>query len=297
MSNGTFGTNSNTFSSLIKKRNGGGSGKAKKKKNENAQENNNKKDNTNVEINNEINEKINNDDSKHINSAENNLSDLKKLLFKNVFEITSKDNSNLDIEQSNEDDEDTNDIYGKSKYLNSQWTVWVHRNDCEDWTVNSYQNIHFIENISTFWEFFNNFQKINKEENQYFIMRNKIKPIWEDNNNRSGGICSLKIDCYDKNGKRDVGSEILICLCMLIMNESMMQDNYEINGISYAIKNRSIYIKIWTKDYGNNIVDKLPNNLLKKINSVVRNEMYKKFENYISIRYKPIKPEYEEKTE
>ena len=55
-------------------------------------------------------------------------------------------------------------------------------------------------------------------------MRNKIKPIWEDNNNRNGGICSLKIDCYDRNAKKDIGCEILTCLCILMMNESFNEN-------------------------------------------------------------------------
>jgi hypothetical protein len=301
-------TGPNLFSGLIKKKNGGG-GKSKKVKSETAQ-NNSKKNNNKIKSESERDEEeiqevdthnIKKKETKKIkkesetnetkNIKENNLNDLKKSLFGDDSESKQmEDTENLDSDQN----ENTNDVYGKNSYLNSQWTVWVHRNDCDDWTVDSYKNIHLIDSIGTFWEFFNNFHKINKEENQYFIMRNKIKPIWEDNNNRSGGICSLKMDCYDRNNKKDIGSEFLLCLCVLMMNESFMQDNQEINGISYAVKNRSIYIKIWTKDYSNNIVDKLPKNLINKFNSVIRSIMFKKFENYISIRYKPIKPEYED---
>jgi hypothetical protein len=301
------GIGQNLFSGLIKKKNGGGGGKNKKAKSESAQnnskKNNNKsksesdKDNENIQLSKEITEnqtkkEITKEKNKEVKIIkENNLNDLKKSLFGDDSESKQIDDTeNLDSEQN----ENTNDVCGKNSYLNSQWTIWVHRNDCDDWTVDSYKNIHLIDSIGTFWEFFNNFHKINKEENQYFIMRNKIKPIWEDNNNRSGGICSLKMDCYDRNNKKDIGSEFLLCLCLLMMNESFMQDNYEINGISYAVKNRSIYIKIWTKDYSNNIVDKLPKNLINKFNSVIRSIMFKKFENYISIRYKPIKPEYED---
>jgi hypothetical protein len=222
----------------------------------------------------------------------------------NNFEILDKDNffdddlqkKILELENGSTDNnlKDRDDSDGKNNYLNSQWTVWVHRNYCEDWTVASYKNIFLIDSIGSFWEFFNNFHKINKEDNQYFIMRNKIKPIWEDNNNRKGGICSLKMDCYDKNGKSDIGSEIMICLCILIMNETFIQENSEINGISYSIKNKSIYIKIWTKDFKNDISSKLPKNLITKFNNVIRSNMFKKFDNNISVRYTPIQPEYED---
>jgi hypothetical protein len=190
--------------------------------------------------------------------------------------------------------QDRDETDGKNNYLNSQWTVWVHRNDCNDWGINSYKNIYLIDSIGSFWEFFNHFHKINKEDNQYFIMRNKIKPIWEDNNNRNGGICSLKMDCYDRNNKTDVGCEIMICLCILIMNETFIQENSEINGISYSVKNRSIYVKLWTKEFQNDIKEKLPQNLMTKFNNVVRNNMFKKFDNNISVRYTSIKPEYDD---
>jgi Eukaryotic initiation factor 4E len=302
----SFGTGSNSFSGLIKKKNKGGGGKAKKNKNENAQNKNNNDEKKNPTEDAEKNNK--NQVVENNSSSYDNLSDLKKALFKEKDDEPQKNtnDSNAEAQQNENENENENetenkiDKFGKSSYLNSPWTVWVHRNDCDDWTVDSYKNIHLIDSIGAFWDFFNNFHKVNKEENQYFIMRNKIKPIWEDNNNRSGGICSFKMDCYDRNGRKDIGSEILICFCILIMNESFMQDNNEINGISYSvknnysIKNRSIYIKIWTRDFSNNIVDKLPKNLITKFNNVIRNNMHKKFDNYISIRYKPIKPEDEE---
>jgi hypothetical protein len=200
-------------------------------------------------------------------------------------------NNNLE-EQDNVIDRDENE--GKNNYLNSQWTVWVHRNDCEDWSITSYQNVFLIDSIASFWEFFNNFYLMNKEDNQYFIMRNKIKPKWEDNNNRNGGICSLKMDCYDRNSKFDVGTEIMVTLCILIMNETFIQENTEINGISYSVKSRSVYIKIWTKEYKNDIKDKLPKNLMNKFNNVVRNHVYRKFENNISVRYTQIEPEHDD---
>jgi hypothetical protein len=205
----------------------------------------------------------------------------------------SKLENNQSKKESNSQEVNGDD--DKTHYLNSQWTVWVHRNDCEAWTVESYKNIYLIDSIESFWEFFNVFHKINKEENQYFIMRNKIKPIWEDNNNRHGGICSLKINCYDKNGKIDVGSELMTCLCILIMNETFIKENNEINGISYAVKNKSIYIKIWTKDLKNDIEEKLPKNLMIKFNNVIRNNMFKRFDENISIKYTPINPEYEDR--
>lgn len=212
-----------------------------------------------------------------------------------MFDIFEKKIENLEkcvLKENNILNRD--DASGKNHYLNSQWTVWVHRNECKDWTVSSYQNIALIDSISSFWSFFNFFHKINKEDNQYFIMRNKIKPIWEDNNNRNGGICSLKMDCYDRNSKIDVGSEFMISLCLLIMNETLIPDNSEINGIAYSLLNRSIMIKIWYKEHTYNIKDKLPKNLLDEFISTIKNRVYKKINSNISIRCTQIRPEYDD---
>jgi hypothetical protein len=233
--------------------------------------------------------------TKNCGEVKNDLmSDIDKKLAELDKKEKNKNKGKEEEEETKYDVKERDETDGKNNYLNSQWTIWAHRNDCEDWTVSSYKHIYSVDSIGTFWEFFNNFQKIDKEDNQYFIMRNKIKPIWEDNNNRKGGICSLKMDCYDRNNKTDIGSEIMICLCILIMNETFIKENSEINGISYSVKNRSIYIKIWTKEYSNDIKAKLPQNLMTKFNNLIRSNMFKKYENNISVRYTPIKPEYDD---
>ena len=126
-------------------------------------------------------------------------------------------------------------------------------------------------------------------------MRDHITPIWEDINNRDGGICSIKIDYYTKINRNEIGSEIMISLCALIMNETFIQNSTCINGISYSIKNKSIYIKIWINNLNEqNIIEKLPINMLNIIDNIIKKEDYtRKFiNNRVSIRYNKIVPEF-----
>jgi hypothetical protein len=246
--------------------------------------------------------------------VEFDINEFKKNILKNSSYLSGglfcddDDDDNIQCEGDEEKIiKDEEDIYGKNKFLNSRWTIWVHRNDCADWTVNGYQYLWTIDSLSSFWRFFNNFQKMNKEDNQYFIMRDKIKPIYEDNHNRKGGRCSLKLDCYDKHNDTDYGCEVMEVLCMLIMNETLIPENSEINGISYSIKNKSILIKLWTKDFNNDIKEKIPKNLINKISATIKNNTlkkydntfkkydnnFKKYDNNLSIRYQKIEPEYE----
>ena len=196
---------------------------------------------------------------------------------------------------------DNSNEMGNTMFLNSPWTVWIHKADCQVWTEESYTNIYVVNSIGSFWRFFNNFHALDKVRNQFFIMRNKIKPIWEDNDNRNGGICSIKLDCYSKQGRIDIGVEIMMCVCLLVMNETLVQANEEINGISYSIKNRSVLIKLWCKNFTNKIAEKLPIGLFSKLDTMMRNmdrdrgNFNRKplVDNKISIRYTQIKPEYD----
>lgn len=210
-------------------------------------------------------------------------------------------------EQCDQNDTNTNEQFyvesrlssqdmGNNMFLHCPWTVWTHKENCDDWTEKSYTNVYEIDSIGKFWRFFNNFHLFDKKENQFFIMRKKIKPIWEDNENRKGGICSIKFDSFSKPGKIDVGTEMMISICLLIMNETFLLNNEEINGVSYDVKNnRSVLIKIWSKNYTTNMPDKIPTSLMIKFDTVLRNidksHYGKKIENKISIRYKPIKPD------
>jgi hypothetical protein len=58
---------------------------------------------------------------------------------------------------------------------------------------------------------------------------------------------------------------------MLIMNETFVSENMEINGISFSFKNlKSIYLKIWTAKYSYNIIEKLPVKFIKRIEDLVK---------------------------
>lgn len=180
---------------------------------------------------------------------------------------------------------------GDNLLLNSTWNIWKHNNNTTDWTINSYEKIYNINSISSFWRFFNNFNLLDKITHQYFIMRQGIMPIWEDVNNKNGGICSIKIDYYNNKNRNELGSEIMLCICLLILNETLVQSSTSINGVSYAVKNKSILIKIWINNYDNNknLIDCLPIILLKKIDNCIKTidkQIYKP--NTVSIQYKKI---------
>lgn len=230
---------------------------------------------------------------------------VKKQKFKKDFEIENYEEKQVIYEDENFDD-DSNDkqLYietktlsqdvGNNIFLHCPWTVWTHKESCTDWTEKSYTNVYEIDSIGKFWRFFNNFHLFDKRENQFFIMRKKIKPIWEDNENRKGGIYSIRFDSYSKPGRIDVGTEFMISICLLIMNESFLLNNEEINGISYAAKSRSVFIKIWHKNASTKMEDLIPRSLIMKYDQVLRSldrsHYSKKSENKLTTKCYEIRP-------
>ena len=195
------------------------------------------------------------------------------------------------------DENKTYENIGNELKLNSYWTVWVHKSDNTDWTLQSYQKRYVINSIGSFWRFFNNFQFFDCYKNQLFIMRGEIAPIWEDVNNKFGGICSVKVDSTQRGFKTDISTEIFISICMLVMNETFIMNNEDINGISYTVKKRGILIKLWTKTYhkDDKFVEELPKPLFNKFNTELQKQLNGILgDNYkMSIQYKQIKPEYD----
>ncbi len=125
----------------------------------------------------------------------------------------------------------------------SQWNVWIHKNASNDWSITGYDKIMTISNIKNFWEFLNNFDKINYLDNQIFIMRDNILPIWETPENRDGGAAIIRLKHTEPN-LLNIWSDV----CLLTMNEQICPIVNEINGISFNLKSDLVVIKIWNRN-------------------------------------------------
>jgi hypothetical protein len=212
----------------------------------------------------------------------------------NKFKDIKYDEKMIDCKKIYDENVDYGDI-GNELKLNSHWTTWEHRFDNQDWTLHGYQKRYIINSIGSFWRYFNHFQFYDNYKNQLFIMRGEIAPIWEDVNNKFGGICSIKIDSTQRGFKTDISTEIFVSICMLIMNETFPYVE-DITGISYNVKKKNILVKIWTKTFhpDNKFISELPKTLINKFNSELQKQLMNIFgpDYKMSIQYKQIKPEY-----
>ena len=81
--------------------------------------------------------------------------------------------------------------------LNNNWVLWFHNPEDSDWSLQSYVKVATIDTFETFWGIYNNINKGNIENGMFFLMREGVNPLWEDDQNVNGGCWSFKI--FKKN--------------------------------------------------------------------------------------------------
>lgn len=120
--------------------------------------------------------------------------------------------------------------------LANEHSFWYHNPNDINWDINSYHEILHFSTIEEFWELLKNVKKFYVENGMFFMMKDDIKPIWEDEKNLPGGCISIKV-------AKDNAFDIWEKACVLLVSDNM--GDYEINGVSISPKKSFNIIKIW----------------------------------------------------
>lgn len=142
--------------------------------------------------------------------------------------------------------------------FNNSWKLWYHHLK-EIWTINGYKKIYEINNSNDFWKLYHNWDLLGGITiKQFFLMKNDIKPIWEDENNKNGGCWSFKINNFDVE-------ELWEELSILLVTEELLEENNDIIvGLSICLKkNNFCVIKIWNNDSNLNSIKLINKKILK----------------------------------
>jgi len=136
-----------------------------------------------------------------------------------------------------------------SHKLCDKWTLSFHHIDNYNYDLNSYKKVLTFDDVESFILLF---RKINNfSAGMFFLMKNDIPPMWEDENNINGGYLSFKI--YKKNI-----NDIWFKICSLIIGKQLLNENIDdINGLSLSPKINNCIVKIWfndRKDYKKNLI-------------------------------------------
>lgn len=128
--------------------------------------------------------------------------------------------------------------------LSDKWTLYAHLPHDTDWTIDSYKKIihlNFLEEVISLFEALPD--KLVKNC-MLFLMKNNIKPVWEDEQNRNGGCFSYKVNNEDV-------SQVWKELSYLLIGNTLTENNelkQQINGITISPKKKFCIIKIWLSE-------------------------------------------------
>jgi len=125
--------------------------------------------------------------------------------------------------------------------LNDKWVMWVHLPHDTDWSINSYKKIYTIGSVEEAIAITETLPEIMVNNCMLFLMRNGVKPIWEDPKNRAGGCFSYKIT---NKSVYNVWKQLsYVVMGESISNEASFVTN--VTGITISPKKNFCIIKIW----------------------------------------------------
>ena len=131
----------------------------------------------------------------------------------------------------------------KNFNLKHVWVLWFHKVNDNNWSLESYSKV--IE-IKTYHDVLYILKEIeNITSGMFFLMKEGILPIFEDEKNINGGYWSLRVT---KKESFDFWEKIVYYLCV---DNITTTDDYEeiINGISISPKINNCIFKIWNSNY------------------------------------------------
>jgi hypothetical protein len=125
--------------------------------------------------------------------------------------------------------------------LYDKWTLWAHLPHDTNWTFDSYIRILTFDSVHAIIMLLETIPDEMITNCMLFIMRDGIKPMWEDTKNKKGGCFSYKIN--NKNV-----SSIWKNLSYSLVGESLTENTNVrpcINGITISPKKNFCIVKIW----------------------------------------------------
>lgn len=127
--------------------------------------------------------------------------------------------------------------------LNNDWSCWIHYQNDNEWTLESYKHIAKFSYLKEITLFIENLHDSIIKKTMVFFMKDAILPLWETEDNIDGGCFSYKIS------NNNIVAIFKILLYKIVGNTLIDDENINlnINGISISPKKNFCIIKIWMK--------------------------------------------------
>ena len=131
--------------------------------------------------------------------------------------------------------------------LCGNWTLWAHLPHNTDWSLNSYIKIKTFTTVEETIAVTETLPAILVENCMLFLMREGIKPIWEDPKNRNGGCFSYKVS---NKSVHKVWKELSYVVVGGTVSKQTSYAN-SVTGITISPKKNFCILKIWMADCSN----------------------------------------------
>jgi translation initiation factor 4E len=137
--------------------------------------------------------------------------------------------------------------------LDDSYTLWLHNIFDNDWSINGYKKIYTFNTLEDGISLIENINSELVEKTMLFLMKNNIKPIWEDEKNYKGGCFSYKINntfvynIWKNLVYRFIGNTIN-------EDENIVEN---ITGVSISPKKTYCIIKIWISNIDEEIINNI----------------------------------------
>lgn len=131
--------------------------------------------------------------------------------------------------------------------LSDKWTLWAHLPHDTDWSIQSYKKIYTFEYVEEVISLTETLPEPLIKNCMLFLMREGIKPIWEDPKNRNGGCFSYKIS------NKDV-YQVWKDLTYVMVGDTISKQTSFVNsvtGITISPKKNFCIIKLWMNNCNN----------------------------------------------
>ena len=131
--------------------------------------------------------------------------------------------------------------------LSDKWSLWAHLPHDTDWSINSYKKIYTVSTVEETIALTETLPDILVKNCMLFLMRDGIKPIWEDVKNRNGGCFSYKISNKNTYNSWKELSYAIVGNCV----SKKIDFVNNVTGITISPKKNFCIIKIWMSTCSN----------------------------------------------
>ena len=138
----------------------------------------------------------------------------------------------------------TTELIEVTHKLSDKWVLWAHLPHNIDWSINSYIKISSLSTVEETIAIIETLPSILVENCMLFLMKDGIKPMWEDPKNRDGGCFSYKI--LHKNIFQTWKDLSYVTVGKTI--SKLVPFTNLVNGITISPKRNFSILKIWMAD-------------------------------------------------